>query len=91
MELWKIRNRKGEIFKLISRGSSKCGKKLGDIRGNRLSLLSNSRFLRSFLATPYSIVRGYHVYRNIWSGAIGQILLCQQEPANIHDPYTVAV
>ena len=29
--------------------------------------------------------------RNIWSGAIGQILLCQQEPGNIHDPYSGCV
>ena len=38
-----------------------------------------------------AVIRGYHVYRNIWNGAIGQILLCQWEPGNIHDPYAVSV
>ena len=42
----------------------------------------------------YSIhtsVRGYHVYKDVWEAALGQLLPCQREPGNIHDPYAVAV
>ena len=42
----------------------------------------------------YSIhtnARGYHVYKDIWEAALGQLLPCQREPGNIHDPYAVAV
>ena len=42
----------------------------------------------------YSIhtsVRGYHVYKDVWEAAFGQLLPCQREPGNIHDPYDVAV
>ena len=42
----------------------------------------------------YSIhtsVRGYHVYKDVWEAALGQLLPCQRGPGNIHDPYAVAV
>ena len=42
----------------------------------------------------YSIhtsVRGYHVYRDVWEAALSQLLPCQREPGNIHDPHAVAV
>jgi len=42
----------------------------------------------------YSIhtsVRGYYVYKDVWEAALGQLLPCQKEPDNIHDPYAVAV
>ena len=42
----------------------------------------------------YSIhtsVRGYHIYKDVWEAALGQLLPCQREPGNIHDPYAVAV
>ena len=42
----------------------------------------------------YSIhtsVRGYHVYKDVWEAALSQLLPCQREPGNIHDPYAVAV
>ena len=34
---------------------------------------------------------GYHVYVSVWEGADGQILPCQREEDNIHDPYEVSV
>jgi len=40
----------------------------------------------------YSIhtsVRGYHIYKDVLEAALGQLLPCQREPANIHDPYAV--
>ena len=41
--------------------------------------------------TVKTIVRGYHVYRAVWEAAVGQVLPCQQERSNTHDPYAVAV
>ena len=38
-----------------------------------------------------SVVRGYHLYKQIWSGTVGQRLHCQQEVGNTHDPYVEAV
>lgn len=38
-----------------------------------------------------AIVRGYHVYGAVWEAPVGQILPCQQEGGNIHNPYAVAV
>ena len=36
-------------------------------------------------------VRGYHVYREIWEAAVGQVLICEREPRNVKDRYAVAV
>jgi hypothetical protein len=38
-----------------------------------------------------SVVRGFHIYKNIWNPAIGELLLCEKEFGNLHDPYAVAV
>ena len=27
-------------------------------------------------------VRGYHVYKDIWAAAIGEVLVCSREPTN---------
>ena len=32
-----------------------------------------------------SMVRGYHVYKDIWISSVGEELPCQREPANLHD------
>ena len=34
-----------------------------------------------------TIVRGYNVYGAVWEAPVGQILPCQREGGNIHDPY----
>ena len=39
----------------------------------------------------YSYVRGYHVYKGIWSPFIGEIATTAIENGNIHDRYAVAV
>ena len=36
-------------------------------------------------------VRGYHVYKEIWTAVIGETLLCTREPDNANDRYAVAV
>ena len=37
------------------------------------------------------MVRGYHVYEEIWDASIGKELLCAREPTNPCDPFAVAV
>ena len=41
--------------------------------------------------TVETIVRGYHVYQNVWDAAVGQVLPCQRERGNVHEPYAVAI
>ena len=38
-----------------------------------------------------SVVRGYHVYKDYWEAATGEILRCREERTNIHDPFAVAI
>jgi len=38
-----------------------------------------------------SVVRGYHIYKDIWSAAVGTTLPCRQESFNPHDSYAVAL
>ena len=38
-----------------------------------------------------TVVRGYHIYKHFWSATVGQVLPCQQERGNVHDPYSVAI
>ena len=38
-----------------------------------------------------SSVRGYHVYKHIWTALIGEELPCSREPNNSSDRYTVGV
>jgi len=43
--------------------------------------------------SPFSVasrVRGYHVYQDEWEAVLGEVLSCQREPGNRHDPYAVA-
>ena len=37
------------------------------------------------------IVRGYHIYKDIWEATLRENLECQRESRNIHDIYAVAV
>ena len=39
----------------------------------------------------HSCVRGYHVYKNGWSPVRDEVLICQRETANAHDPFAVKV
>lgn len=38
-----------------------------------------------------SCIRGYHIYKDIWTPVIDEELQCRREPANIIDRYAVAV
>ena len=36
-------------------------------------------------------VRGYHIYRTIWTAADGEVLACERESHNPRDRYSVVV
>ena len=38
-----------------------------------------------------SCVCGFHIYCSVWDATIGEELLCECEPSNAQDRYTVAV
>ena len=38
-----------------------------------------------------SCVRGHHIYRDVWSPSLGEVLQCRQELENTKDHYAVAV
>uniref|UniRef100_A0A1X7TX07 HIRAN domain-containing protein n=1 Tax=Amphimedon queenslandica TaxID=400682 RepID=A0A1X7TX07_AMPQE len=38
-----------------------------------------------------SVIRGHHIYKEIWIPLLGEILSCEVEPGNIFDPYAVAI
>ena len=37
-----------------------------------------------------SMVRGYHIYQNVWTPTVGEHLLCVREEDNAEDRYAVA-
>ena len=38
-----------------------------------------------------SMIRGYHVYKDVWSSFIGEMLYCRRDVRNHHDPFAAAV
>ena len=38
-----------------------------------------------------SVVRGFHVYKDVWNPVVGETLICEKEFGNLHDPYAVSV
>ena len=36
-------------------------------------------------------IRGYHIYKEVWEAAVGELLVCEREPENASDQYAVAV
>jgi len=38
-----------------------------------------------------SCVCGFHVYKDIWTPATGEVLSCEREDRNLMDPYAVAI
>ena len=37
------------------------------------------------------MLRGYHKYQHIWDAVVGEILPCNCEMGNVHDPYAVSI
>ena len=46
---------------------------------------------REAVAVKESVVRGHHVYKEVWRPIIGQELPVLSEPSNIHDQRAVAI
>ena len=40
--------------------------------------------------TVESVIRRYHVYEEVWSSVIGEVLVCRRDTRNRHDPFAVA-
>ena len=38
-----------------------------------------------------SVIRGYHVYKEIWEASCGQVFPCLREVGNAFDPFAVSV
>ena len=38
-----------------------------------------------------AIVRGYHIYQDLWDAAVEEQLPCERERSNYHDPFAVAI
>ena len=38
-----------------------------------------------------SCVRGFHIYQDVWTPAVGEVLGCRRETTNTEDRYAVAV
>ena len=41
--------------------------------------------------TVEAMVRGYHIYKEIWESSVGEQLICEIEETNRHDSHAVAV
>ena len=39
----------------------------------------------------HSFLRGYHVYMEIWTPVVGEILVLKREPTNRHDIHAVVI
>ena len=38
-----------------------------------------------------SVIRGHHIYKQIWKPNIGEVLLVDKEAENVHDKHAVAL
>ena len=38
-----------------------------------------------------SVIRGHHIYKDIWTPNIGEELICQRELGNLRDPFAVSL
>ena len=44
------------------------------------------------LHNNYTAIRGYHVYKDVWPNPfMGEIVRCEREERNDHDPYAVVL
>ena len=44
-----------------------------------------------FETKAQSCIRGYHIYKTVWTPHIGETMPCSQELTNSHDPFEVKV
>ena len=38
-----------------------------------------------------TVIRGHHIYKEVWMPSMGEVLQCEKEEGNSHDLYAVAV
>lgn len=53
--------------------------------------LSYSRMMVESAFSVEAMIRGYHVYNNIWTAVVDEELICRREQFNSADPFAVAV
>ena len=41
--------------------------------------------------TYFMVIRGFHFYKEVWTGTLGKILQCRREMSNPCGPFAVAV
>ena len=63
------------------------------VRASTFNSQKNHTNVRSKMASFYveAIVRGYHVYQDIWTTVVGKKFPCKREAGNAVDPFAVAV
>ena len=45
-----------------------------------------------FETTPFSsVIRGHHIYKEVWEPIHGQILQCARETSNMFGPFAVSI
>ena len=54
-----------------------------------LRIISDHLQMSSFHLSSY--LRGYHVYKDVWTASAKAVLQCEQESGNNKDPYVAAV
>ena len=45
----------------------------------------------AFFVTVMCVIRGYHIYKEVWSPSIGEALMCSTEEETSHDRKAAAV
>ena len=41
--------------------------------------------------TSESVMRGYHIYKEVWEASLGETMVCAIESENAFDPFAVSV
>ena len=59
------------------------------LHGRLFEFVAVSKALPTFVVE--AMVRGYHVYQDVWDASIHEELSCVREPDNLRDPFAVAV
>ena len=84
-------NIQGENFHELSQSKYSRGKFSRIVKRCDIIIILRACVSRMETHEVESAVRGYHIYKDIWSAAVGSTLSCRQERFNPHDSYAVAV
>ena len=53
--------------------------------------MTSVRDLEDSIFLHESVIRGHHVFKDVWTPHLGEILLVEKEPGNSHDSCAVAL